>query len=120
MLERIEVEDEDAISRAGILRTLASVWAKGASFTTADVAERLRKIADALRTGGEEAPDMAELRRFCTAARAASPTSKSINRALKSIEAAPTAVDDSLMTMKAVVNSKTHVVSFAITVTART
>jgi hypothetical protein len=75
MFERVEAEDEDAISRAGILKTLHAVWPDKA-FTTADVAERLRQIAERVRNGEPEEPDLAELRRFCTARRATSPTPK--------------------------------------------
>ncbi len=99
MFARVETEDEDAISRASVIKTLSSIWPKGAAFTTADVAEHLRKTAEEVRSGGAEVADMAELRRFCTAAKTTSPTPNAITRALKSIEGAPTTVDGVIMTL---------------------
>jgi hypothetical protein len=120
MFERVEAEDEDAISRGDILKTLHTVWPKGAAFTTADAAELLRQIAEQVRNGEPEKPHMAELRRFCTAPRATLPTPKSINRALKSIEGAPTAADGSILTMGSKVNSATRVVSYTVAGASRT
>jgi|SRR5271166_5837264 len=101
MFECVEAEDEDAISRSAILKTLHSIWPKDAAFTTAAVAEHLSAIAARVRDGADEDPHMAELRRFCTAPKAASPSPKAITRALKSIEGAPTAVDDAVMKLHA-------------------
>ena len=106
IFERAEADDEDAISRADILRTLHGLpWPTkdedGApTFTTADVLERLREIAELVRNGATEEPDMAELRRFCTAPKASAPSPKAITRALKAIEGTPTAVGTAVMTLR--------------------
>jgi len=106
MFEKVEDEDEDAISRAGIIETLASIWPNGATFTTAQLLEHLRK--------NEEAENMAELRRFCTAPKATSPTPNAITRALKSIEGAPTTLDGSTAALHFRRDGKTKAASFEV------
>ena len=97
LFARVEADDEDAISRADILRTLHSIpWASkdkagGAIFTAADLLKRLDEAA--------EEPSMADLRRFCTAPRASAPSPKAITRALKAIEGTPTAVGAAVLTL---------------------
>ena len=97
LFERVEADDEDAISRADILRMLHSIpWASkdkagGAIFTAADLLKRLDEAA--------EEPSMADLRRFCTAPRASAPSPKAITRALKAIEGTPTAVGAAVLTL---------------------
>jgi hypothetical protein len=62
----IEAADEDAVSRSDILKTLCGMWP--GVVTTAYLAERLRAIAEQVKNGASEKPEMTELRRFCTAA----------------------------------------------------
>ena len=103
LFERVEADDEDAVSRADVLKTLHSMtWTAkdkdgDATFTTADVFERLNEVAE---NGAAEEPGMAELRRFCTAPRASGPSPKAITRALKAIEGTPTAVGTAVMTLR--------------------
>jgi len=118
---RVEADDEDAISRGDILKTLHSIpWPAmdndgDPAFTTAGVLEHLNKVATQVRDGGTEEPDMAELRRFCTAPRATAPSPKAITRALRAIEGAPTAVDGAVMILQAWHDTNSKATTFKIT-----
>ena len=120
MFERVEADDEDAASRADILRTLHTLtWPardKGGDtvFTTADLLERLNEIAERVRKGAAEEPDLAGLRRFCTAPRAAAPTPKAITRALRAIEGTPTVVGTDVMVLRAWNDSRLHTTTFKV------
>jgi hypothetical protein len=114
MFARVEADDEDAVSRSDILKTLCGMWPEPASFTTADLAERLRVIAGQVKNGEDEKPEMTELRRFCTASKAYTPSPKSITRALKAIEGAPTVVGATIKTLRVSRDSKTKATTFTI------
>ena len=120
MFERVEADDEDAASRADILRTLHTLtWPArdkngDTVFTTADLLERLNEIAERVRKGAAEEPDLAGLRRFCTAPRAAAPTPKAITRALRAIEGTPTAVGTDVMMLRAWNDSRLHTTTFKV------
>jgi hypothetical protein len=120
MFERVEADDEDAASRADILRTLHTLtWPArdkdaDAVFTTADLLERLNEIAERVRNGAAEEPDLAGLRRFCTASRAAAPTPKAITRALRAFEGTPTAVGTDVMMLRAWNDSRLHTTTFKV------
>ena len=118
LFERVEADDEDAASRADILRTLRTLtWPASdrdgdTVFTTAVLLERLNEIAERVRKGATEEPDLAGLRRFCTAPRAAAPTPKAITRALRAIEGTPTVVGTDVMMLRAWNDSRLHTTTF--------
>jgi hypothetical protein len=114
MFERVEAEDEDAISRGAVLETLCSIWPNGAAFTTGAVAEHLNAIATRVKNGADEDQRMAELRRFCTAPKAAAPSPKAITRALKSIEGAPTAVEGAILNLSSGRDTHTRATTFTV------
>ena len=116
MFERVEADDEDAVSRAEILRTLHSLaWPAGSeTFTTADLLGRLSEMAERVRNGAAEEADMAGLRRFCTAPRASAPTPKAITRALRAIEGTPTPVGTEVMMLRAWNDSRLHTTTFKV------
>ena len=76
------------------------MWPAPTPFTLADVGERLKAVAKQVANGADEEPDMAELRRFCTAPRASAPTKKAISAALKAIEDTPTKAGDAVLTLR--------------------
>jgi hypothetical protein len=119
MFEQVEGDDDEATSRAETLKTLNSIWADK-SFTLDDVVDRLKTIAKQVKDGDgayAEEPEMAELRRFCTAPRATAPTPKAISAALKSIEDTPTRTEDGdVLTLRRVAgdDSRKHRLAFKI------
>jgi len=119
-LKDAEAGDEEATARGAILKTLHSIdwqtWDGDGDrcFTTADLAEHLGKIADKVKIGVNEPPDMAELRRFCTSRKATAPTPNAITRALNAIAEAPTAVEKNVLTLHAWRDSASHAAVFKI------
>ncbi len=57
---------------------------------------------------------MTELRRFCTARKATSPSPNAITRALRAIEGAPTTVGNAVMTLRAWRDSDSKAITFRI------
>jgi hypothetical protein len=100
LFKQVEGDDEEATTRGDILKTLRSMDWPAADFTLTDISERLNQIAERVKNGEPEEPDMAELRRFCTAPRATRPTPKAISSALKTIEDTPTKAGDSVLMLR--------------------
>jgi hypothetical protein len=69
-----------------------------------------------VKNGGDEDPHMAELRRFCTAPKATTPSPKAVTRALKAIAEAPTIVEGAVR--KLIVGRDPHNKATTFTVTA--
>jgi hypothetical protein len=91
MFARTEAKDEEAVERADVIQTLYAIKG-GGEFTAIWLHEYLAESARKPANGIEEAPGIAELRRFCTAKTGKNPSPKSISLNLQAIADAPVPV----------------------------
>jgi hypothetical protein len=94
MLSRTEAKDEEAVERTEIITKLYTIH-RDAEFTSVSLHEHLAKSARMATEPCDlpEAAGIAELRRFCTAMRAKSPSPKSISHSLQAIIDAPVLIE---------------------------
>ena len=104
MFERIEAKDEDASERANIIQTLYTINGRS-NFTAISLHEHLAKSAREAEIGIAEAPGTAELRRFCTARLAKTPSPKSISHNLQAIVDAPVEVVSGTVILKSEIDT---------------